>query len=380
MSHSSKKAVITAIIANGIVTVIKFIAGALSGSASMSNEAVHSLMDTLNQGFLFLGLREGERPADGVYAFGHGQKKYLWNLWSAIGLFSIGSGLGMAHAWHSWEGLGSSHIIETVTILGHEISSLSLNLTVLGIGFVLEGYSFLVAMKEFLIRMRSAGEQNPFRFLAKADDPTLTAIVLEDSAAMLGLALAALGITLTAMTGHAEYDIVFSALIAVMLGGIAFYLGFINMRFLADMRDTEAEQLFQEIVEDHPELERYHDLRSIIIDEQHTVLVAEIELKEEAMVNGLQQKITAAQQHILDELAGNEQQREQLQQYAFDRAAVEVIISRTEQIIDEIERDIKARLPRVSHITLEVEGVCASETPPAPGADPLCSEEHPAHS
>jgi len=375
MSHSSRKAVITAIISNALVTVIKFIASILSGSASMANEAVHSLMDTLNQGFLFLGLRESEKPADTTYAFGHGQKKYLWNLWSAIGLFSIGAGLGLSHAWHSWEGLGSSHLVETANVFGHEISALWINLGVLAVGFLLEGYSFLVAMKEFLGRMRAAGENNPFAYLVKADDPTLMAIVLEDSAAMLGLTLAALGIILTAATGHAEYDIIFSALIAIMLGGIAFYLSFINMRFLADMRDMEAEYLFQEIVEDHPELERYHDLRSIIIDERNTVLVAEIELKEEAMVNGLQQKIDDAREHILDKLARNDQQREQLRQYARDRAAVEVIIGRAERIIDEIEQHIKARLPRVNHITLEVEGICSHEVPPVSDSESPCAEE-----
>lgn len=363
MSHSSKKAVITAIIANGIVTVIKFIAGALSGSASMVNEAIHSLMDTINQGFLFLGLRESEKPADAVYAFGHGQKKYLWNLWSAIGLFSIGAGLGMAHAWHSWEGLGNSHIIETVTILGHEISSLWLNLTVLGIAFLLEGYSFLVALKEFLTRMRAAGERHPLAYLLKADDPTLTAIVLEDSAAMLGLTLAAMGIILTAITGHAEYDIIFSALIAIMLGGIAFYLGYINMRFLADMRDPEAEQAFRNVVKDHPEVERYHDLRSIIIDERHTVLIAEIELREEALTVGLYETIQQRAEKILDSCNISEEKKAGLEDFVGARASVETIISRTETIIDEIEADIRKRIPRVSHITLEVEGIAPQELP-----------------
>ncbi|WP_456373830.1 cation diffusion facilitator family transporter [Thiolapillus sp.] len=375
MSHSSKKAVITAIVSNALVTLIKFIASFLSGSASMANEAVHSLMDTLNQGFLFLGLRESEKPADTTYAFGHGQKKYLWNLWSAIGLFSIGAGLGLSHAWHSWHKLGETHGPVMANILGHEIDTLWINLTVLAIGFLLEGYSFLVAMKEFLKRMRAHGEKSPIAYLLKADDPTLMAIVLEDSAAMLGLTLAALGIILSAATGYGEYDILFSALIAIMLGGIAFYLSFINMRFLADMRDMEAEYLFQEVVENHPELERYHDLRSIIIDEQHTVLIAEIELKEEAMINGLRKKIGDTEAQILDELTHNEEQRKQLLRYARDRAAVEVIIGRAERIIDEIEQDIKSRLPRVSHITLEVEGVCASENLPLSEDGSPCSEE-----
>ncbi len=355
MSHSSRKAVITAIISNALVTTIKFIAGGASGSASMINEAVHSLMDTLNQGFLFLGLRESDKPADHQYAFGHGQKKYLWNLWSAIGLFSIGAGLGLSHAWHSW--YNHTPLPATSHLLGIEVSSLWLNLCVLGTGFLLEGYSFLVASKEFLLRMRKVGHSNPFSYLLRADDPTLTAIVLEDSAAMLGLTLAAVGIILSAVTGRSEYDIIFSALIAVMLGLIAFYLSFVNMRFLADMRDMEAERLFQDVVEDHPELERYHDLRSIIIDENHTVLIAEIELKEEAMINGLRQRIDHARNRILDDLAQHNQQRLELQQYASDRAAVEVILGRAEQIIDEIEQEIRNQLPRVSHITLEVEGI-----------------------
>jgi len=276
MAHSSRKAVLTAIASNFTVTVIKFIAGMAGGSASMINEAVHSLMDTLNQGFLFLGLRESEKPADQTYAFGHGQKKYLWNLWSAIGLFSIGAGLGLAHAWHSWEGLGNSHLAESVLLFGMEVPALWMNLGVLAAAFGLEGYSFLVAMTEFLRRMRREGESNPLAYLADADDPTLIAIVLEDSAAMLGLVLAALGIV---------------ALIALMLGGIAFYLGFVNMRFLADIRDPEAEAIFREVVKKHPEVERYHDLRSIIIDEAHTVLIAEIELREEAIVADLYDRI-----------------------------------------------------------------------------------------
>ena len=357
MAHGSTKAVLTAITANGIVTVIKFLASFLGGSASMMNEAVHSLMDTLNQGFLFLGLREADKPADQQYAFGHGQKKYLWNLWSAIGLFSIGAGLGLAHAWHSWHQLGHKETVEQVLLLGHEVSVLGLNLSVLAIGLVLEGYSFLVALKEYLHRMRGDEHKNPFTYLTKADDPTLVAVVLEDSAAMLGLTLAALGIILTALTGHGEYDIIFSALIAIMLGSIAFYLGLTNMRFLADIRDSEAEQVFMEVVAAHPEIESFHDLRSIIIDESRTVLVAEIELREEAIIRGLCGQISQRRDEILDIVPAKRRQQESTKNYATARSSIETVLIRTEQIIDELEAEIKQRLARVEHITLEVQGI-----------------------
>ncbi len=357
MSHGSRKAVLTAIVSNSIVTVIKFIAATFSGSASMMNESVHSLMDTLNQGFLLLGLREADRPADKTYAFGHGQKKYLWNLWSAIGLFSIGAGLGLSHAWHSWQKLGQTEAAPPIQFLDFSIDPLWLNLTVLAIAFVLEGYSFLVAFKQFLREMRRDGFSNPFSYLTKSDDPTLVAVVLEDSVAMIGLLLAASGIGLTAVTGHGEWDILFSALIALMLAFIAFYLGYINMRYLSDMRDPAAEALFERVIDNHREVERHHDLRSIILDENHTILVAEIELREEALVPRLQQEFVKQRDAILAQVPVARRNQQQVRSYASARASVQVTISHAEQIIDEIEAEIKSQMPRVHHITLEVEGI-----------------------
>ncbi len=380
MSHDSSRAVLTAISANFLVTVIKFVAGWLGGSASMINEAVHSLMDTLNQGFLFLGLRESRKPADQRYAFGHGQKKYLWNLWSAIGLFSIGAGLGLAHAWHSWKALEEGHHQDSVIqLFGHSMPALWLNLAVLGAAFLMEGYSFLVAFREFLTRMRAAGQRNPLRFLGQADDPTLIAVVLEDSAAMLGLTLAAVGILLAAATGQTGYDIFFSALIALMLGAIAFYLGFVNMRFLADMRDPEAERVFIEVIQAHPDVERYHDLRSVIIDEQHTVLMAQIELREESMVAGLYDRIQVRCEEILDSLPGRRAQESRYQRWASARSSVEAVVARAEQIIDEIEDEIRRRLPRVSHINLEIEGVAPQKNDEPPTKEGLKNSDLPRH-
>ncbi len=361
MAHGSQKAVLTAIFANGIVTVIKFLAATISGSAAMMNEAVHSLMDTLNQGFLLLGLREGSRPADQVYAFGHGQKKYLWNLWSAIGLFSIGAGLGLSHAWHSWHDLGQAEHPEPFSLLGLTLDPLWINLSVLLIAFLLEGYSFLVALKAFLQKMHAANHRNPFSFLLKADDPTLVAVVLEDSVAMLGLAFAALGVGLTAVTGNELWDIGFSALIAIMLGMIAFYLGYTNMRYLSDMRDREAEQTFMEVAEAHHQVERCHDLRSIVIDETQTVLVAEVELREEAVLPGMNERIETERQRILETVPPHQRDEARVRCHAATRAAINITLARTEEIIDELEQAVKQALPRVRHITLEVEGISQPE-------------------
>jgi len=356
MSHSSRRAVLTAIFSNGIVTILKFAAASLSGSASMMNEAIHSLMDTANQGFLFRGLKESERPADELYAFGHGQKKYLWNLWSAIGLFSIGAGLGLAHAWHAWHS-GAPGTGETINLAGLAVPSTTITLAVLLSAFFLEGYSFVVASRQFIREMHEEGFRNPFKYLSRSDDPTLVAVVLEDSIAMIGLAFAALGIGLASYTGNYHWDIGFSVLIALMLGFIAIFLGRINMRYLADVRDSMAESIFAEVVKNHPEVERFHDLRSIILDDNNTILVAEVELREETVINGLQEAIDLHEKNLLALVPNERSAQPAVRVYIHNRAAVQATLERTEQIVEELVENIKTRLPRVSHVTIEVEGI-----------------------
>jgi cation diffusion facilitator family transporter len=362
MAHGSRKAVVTALFANTVLTVLKFIAAVFSHSASMMNEAIHSLMDSLNQAFLLLGLNVARRPADADYAFGHGQKKYLWNLWSAIGLFSIGCGLGLAHAWHSLELLAHKQPREVIEFLGVSVSPLWIVATVLLVALLLDGYSLGVALQEFRKRMRQSGDSNYIRALVRSDDPTLVAVVLEDTVATLGVLLAMTGIALATFTGNPVWDIAFSAMIALLLGLTAFFLGAVNMRFLADVRDKSAEAAFVRVVAEHREVERYHDLRSIIIDDQHTVLVAEIELREEAIVAGLQSAIDAYESEYLEMLSGEKRRDEKIQAYCHTRAAAQATLEKTETVIEELAAAVKLQARQVHHVTIEVEGIA---TPPA---------------
>ncbi|WP_323844567.1 cation diffusion facilitator family transporter [Microbulbifer magnicolonia] len=358
MAEGSKKAVLYAICVNAVITVLKGLAALATHSASMTNEAVHSLMDTLNQVFLMVGLIKGGRPADREYAFGHGQKKYLWNLWSAIGLFSIGCGLGLAHAWHAWHRL---HIVErptSVSVLGLEIAPIWISVVVLLIALVLEGYVLVVAAKEFALRMRAAGVKNPLRYLRDADDPTLIAVLLEDSIAVTGVILAATGIAMTQVTGNKLWDIGFSVIIAAMLGVTAIFLGMINMRYLTSIRDPGVERAFQEICKSHPEIERFHDLRSIVVDETHTVVVAEVELREERLVGDMRARIDAHERALLARVP-EERLNDKVREYVETRAVIQATLERTERIIDELETELKERCPRVFHLTVEVESIAA---------------------
>ncbi|MCW8127300.1 cation diffusion facilitator family transporter [Microbulbifer halophilus] len=360
MAQGSRKAVISAILVNAIITVLKALAALATHSAAMTNEAVHSLMDTLNQVFLLIGLRRGGQPVDQTYAFGHGQKKYLWNLWSAIGLFSIGCGLGLAHAWHAYHQLHTVERPVSLSILGLDIASIWISAVVLAIALVLEGYVLLVAGKEFFTRMRGAGVRNPFRYLRESDDPTLLAVLLEDSIAVTGVILAATGITMTQITGNRLWDIGFSVIIAAMLGVAAIFLGMINMRFLTSIRDRVAERAFASICNAHPEIEQFHDLRSIIVDETHTVIVAEVELREERLIGDMRARIDAHERALLDRVPEG-RRTDKVREYAGTRAVIQATLERTERVIDELEAELKARCPQVFHLTVEVEGI-ASES------------------
>jgi len=107
----------------------------------------------------------------------------------------------------------------------------------------------------------------------------------------------------------------------------------------------------------HAEIENIHDLRSIIIDESRTVLVAEIELREEAITQELHDQISQRRDQILKLVSSDRREEENVKRYAITRSSIETVLTRTEQIIDELEAEIKQRLPRVEHITLEVQGI-----------------------
>ncbi|MBT7719250.1 MAG: hypothetical protein HN744_07625, partial [Halieaceae bacterium] len=210
--------------------------------------------------------------------------------------------------------------------------------------------------------------------LFRPTDPTLLAVLLEDAIAVIGVLLAGFAIALTRVTGNGMWDVGFSIAIALMLGVTAVILGAINMRLLTDVRDLEAEVVFDTIAKAHREIERYHDLRSIVVDEANTVLVAEVELREEAVLAGLRKKISQHEALLLSTLPESRRDNAALREYIADRAAVQATLERTEALIDELEQLIRERCPRVSHITLEVEGIIRDQA--ADVSDHIPQPEH----
>ena len=343
MSSGSKKIVVIGILSNAVVTVIKFASAFVATSASMMNEAIHSLMDTLNQLFLLFGLIASEKAPDQDYAFGHHQKKFIWNLWSAIGLFSIGSGLGLYHAYHSYSIMGEAEVeAVSINILNFNISGILLAFIVLSVSFVIEGNAWRLAMKEFRQRTKDI-DISVVQYISEAKDPTLVAMILEDSIAMFGILLALIGISLSYVTGNPLWDILFSSLIAMLLGVAAVFLGRVNMIYLSDIRHLEVEEAFTNICRQHSEVELCHDVKSIVMDENNIILVAEVEVREEALMANIQADIEQEKVKISENIELRD-----------ERSAVFATVRRIDHIIEDLTHQLQQKHPEVQSVTIEV--------------------------
>lgn len=269
MSHGSTKAVVTAIVGNSVVTVAKFVGFAFSGSSALLAEAVHSLADTANQGLLYLGLRRSERTADEHHHFGYGQERYFWNLVSAVTIFFIGCVYTVMHAIDSMK-----H--------DHQPELSIVAFSIIGFAFLVEGYSFLVALSEFN-RQRKKNSCSFFAYFKESNDPTTVAVLIEDSVAIVGLLLALAGMGISAYTGSNLFDGIAALAIGLLMGLLAFFLASVNKKFLINVSDPKMDTLVTGIWKGDDRIQRLQRVNSIVISPEESVLMAELELREEEL-------------------------------------------------------------------------------------------------
>lgn len=206
---SRGRVVAAALAANLAIGVTKFVAAVSTGSSAMLSEGIHSLVDTGNQGLLMLGLRKSRRPADENHPFGHGKELYFWSLIVAILIFGIGGGMafyeGIAHLQHP------EPIVSPVWAY-----------SVLAAAFAFESVSWWIALRE--VRAEQAPQETLWHTIRHSKDPAVFTVLLEDTAALLGIAIAFGGIYLGEVFDHPDYDGIASMMIGVMLMGVAVFL------------------------------------------------------------------------------------------------------------------------------------------------------------
>ena len=256
----SKAAVIAAVIGNLVIAIIKFIAAAITGSSAMISEGIHSLVDTGNGGLLLHGMSRAKRPADEGHPFGHGKALYFWTLVVSVSIFGIGGGMSL------YEGI--SHIRHVAPEAIH--SDPTANYIVLAIALLVEGWSFSVATREFI---RAKGAQGAWEYIRNTKDPSTYTIVLEDSAAMLGLVFAFLGVFFGHLLQNPYLDGVASIVIGLLLMAVAFVLAFETKGLLlGEGVDAETLADLKRRVESDPAIDRAGDILTMYMG-PHNLLV-----------------------------------------------------------------------------------------------------------
>src|ERR1700686_5401321 len=209
MAKSSTVLTVWAALAgNLMVALAKSVAAAMTGSAAMTSEAVHSLIDTLNEVLLLYGIARSKRPADRAHPLGYGRELYFWSFVVALLLFALGAGFSI------YEGI--TQITDPTPI-----DNVPVNYVVLGLSFLFEGASWSVALNTF---HASKGPGGYWEAIRKSKDPPSFIVLLEDSAALIGISIAAVGIYLSARLQRPELDGFASILIGMLLAATSWLL------------------------------------------------------------------------------------------------------------------------------------------------------------
>ncbi|REE96864.1 cation diffusion facilitator family transporter [Thermomonospora umbrina] len=271
--EESRLTVLLAFAANLGIAIAKTVAALVTGSASMAAEAAHSFADTFNEVLLMVGLRRSGRPADRRHPFGYGKERYIWTLLVAVMIF------GMGALFAFYQGVE--------TLLGHHGGEVdpTVGYVVLAVSFALEAVSWRQAMRQ--VRRDAREHGLPVRrYLRGTDEPTSVSVLLEDSAALIGILLAFGGMGLHQLTGSAFWDGVGSVLIGVVLTVVAVLLGRINLNLLiGNQADPRLVKSVRTILGRADEVEWVVDILTMTVGADRVLVCARLDFRD-ALTSG----------------------------------------------------------------------------------------------
>ena len=257
--------VLVAFAINILIAAAKSVAAVVTGSASMLAEAAHSWADAGNEVFLLVANRRSRRPADPAHPFGHGREAYVWSLLAGVGLFVAGAAISVAHG-----------IQELIT--PEPASNFLVGYVVLGISFVLEAISFLQSLRQARPEAE-AMQRDLIEHVLVTSDPTLRAVVFEDSAALIGVVIATAGLAAHELTGNPAPDAIGSILVGLLLGVIAVDLINRNRRFLVGQEaDPRVRVAAIQALTAEPDVARVTYLRLEIVGPRTVFVVGDVDL------------------------------------------------------------------------------------------------------
>ena len=285
----SRTAVVAALVGNGALAVLKGTSAAFTGSAAMLAETFHSIADTANEALLLLGLRLARRPPDDDHPFGHGKAIYFWAFVVSIMLFTLGGG------WSIWEALR------------HYLHPVSKQATLWAYGvlagaFVFESISFGVALRSL---NAARGSRPILEYWQDSRDPALLTVLLEDSAALVALPIAAAGLWLTASTGNGLWDAAASAVIGVLLLAVAVVLAIENHSLLiGETAPRRTEQAIRAAVLGEPGVVGIQGLHTMHLGPNQILIVLGVHFAEDLGVPAVEGIVRRLERRVVDALDG----------------------------------------------------------------------------
>jgi cation diffusion facilitator family transporter len=269
-AHGSKKVILLALAANFGIATAKAVAFLMTGSTALLAEAVHSVADTGNQLLLLLGMRRAAKPPDAQHPFGYKMESYFWSFIVAILLFSLGGLFAIYEGFHKlYELRAALRAGEDVTMENPSIA-----IGVLLVSIALEGWSWIAATRE-VNRLR--GEQGLFSFIQDSKSTEIIVIWMEDTGALVGLALALLGVGLVLATGNPYWDVYSTFSIGVLLVLIAYFVARETKSLLIGEGASQATQdEIAELTRSHDGIERLVTMRTMQLGEDELLVALKV--------------------------------------------------------------------------------------------------------
>jgi len=257
-------AVIAALISNILVAISKFVGYALSGSAAMLNESIHSVVDCSNQIFLLIGDKRATKGQSELHQFGEGRAKYFFSTIVAMMLFFGGGALGVMEA------------VEKLLHPAHEVGNTWLVIAILIFGMIVEGSSLWIAIKE--IRELNVERQPIYRFLKESRHSEILIIFTEDFCAVIGLMIALIGTVLTMITANAFFDAFSGLLIGLLLMVAAIFLAREFYSLLIGESVTKRDLAVIKHAFERPDVDRLIDVKTVHLGPAEILIAAKVDI------------------------------------------------------------------------------------------------------
>jgi cation diffusion facilitator family transporter len=284
-NEESTATVLVAGAANLGIAVAKAVAGVVSGSSAMMSEAAHSFADTITEVLLLTALKRSEKPADGSHPLGYGRERYIWAMFASVATFVGGAVFSVTDG--------------VRTLANGEVPGDPLvSYLVLALAFVLEGSSLLKGLRQ--VRGEAARHDVPvLTFLEHTPDTTVNAVVMEDAAALVGLALAACGLLGGQLTGSGVWDGISSLCIGVLLAWVAFVLGRANATMLIGRSaPARMEREVERILLEQPDVLAVLDLVTVFEGPNDVLVAAKVDFRDAATAEAITRSCEAAEQRL----------------------------------------------------------------------------------